>query len=73
MTKKQAIKNMINEAPSFKDGSKTINRDLFHKHGLHGRWEYGEKWNDVIYTMRVAKEMGYTSGCGLCLHLFKKI
>jgi len=66
LTKKEKIIQLINKAvdSGMADGSKIITKEMFQNADLCGSVEYGEKWNDVFYTVRIAKTLGFRALIG---------
>jgi len=72
MSKKQRILKMIQDAFTDKHGRKVISYRMLEAINLHPLHEVGDKYNDVIYVMKIANQLGYRARVGGALHLFPK-
>lgn len=76
MTKKDKIIKLFNDA-EWVDGIggirwKIISYDDFSKAGFAPSWEYGEKYNDVIYAKRIIEKLGYSVTIGTNFNVNEK-
>lgn len=51
---------------------KIIGGEDLEKAGLHQTWEYGEKYNDIVYLLRIFKKMGYMAVVGHSIYITEK-
>jgi hypothetical protein len=73
LNKRERILKMIREAHTNENGTKTISYSDFERYDLHPLYEVGDRYNDVIYAMRVANKIGYRTRVGGALHLYPKV
>ncbi len=71
MTKKAKILNLFDAAEWIHGTFKIITYSDFKNAGLQCNIEYGETYCDVIYAQRIFKKMGYRTGVGAGLYIYK--
>lgn len=69
-TKRARIIRLIKNAPVVYEGVKVIRYEDLRDADLSPTYEYGDKYNDVIYVIRIAREFGYRGRAGGALHLY---
>lgn len=71
MTKKQKILKLLAEK-TWHNNSTWFSKEDFERMRFDSSYEYGDKYNDIIYTKRVLQKEGYRTLVGLNLSIYRK-